>query len=75
MYGLLGYDYIFVWDASIWKSGNWGHKKKNIEKIAFKVVQIKFLERLITNKKLSSDIFTVRNLLNIFVEHDLYLKS
>ncbi len=50
-------------------------KKENIEKIAFKVVQIKFLERHITNKKLSSDIFTVRNLLNIFVEHDLYLKS
>ncbi len=27
----------------------------------------------ITNQKLSFDIFTVGNLLNIFMEHDLYL--
>ncbi len=46
-------------------------KNLNIEKITFKVVQIKFLAMHITNQKLSFDIFTVRNLLNIFMEHDL----
>ncbi len=54
------------------KSGIWGCKKnQNIEKIAFKVVQMKFLAMHITNKKLSFDIFTVGNLQNIFMEHDL----
>ncbi len=48
-----------------------GAKNLNIEKIAFKVVQIKFLAMHITNQKLSFDIFTVGNL-NIFMEHDLY---
>ncbi len=48
---------------------------KNIEKIAFKVVQMKFLAMHITNQKLSFDIFTVGNLQNIFMEHDLYLMS
>ncbi len=57
MYGLL-------WLDNIWK----GAKKLNIEKIIFKVVQMKFLEMHITNQKLSFDIFTV---LNIFMEHDL----
>ncbi len=51
------------------------NKKRNIEKIAFKVVQMKFLAIHITNQKLSFDIFTVRNLQNIFMEHDLYLIS
>ncbi len=46
-------------------------KNLNIEKIIFKVVQMKFLAMHITNQKLSFDIFTVRNLLNIFMEHDL----
>ncbi len=50
-----------------------GAKKLNIEKIIFKVVQIKFLAMHITNQKLSFDIFMVRNLLNIFMEHDLYI--
>ncbi len=50
-------------------------KNRNIEKIIFKVVQIKFLAMHITNQKLSFDIFTVGNLLNIFMEHDLYLIS
>ncbi len=50
-------------------------KNQNIEKIAFKVVQIKFLAMHITNQKLSFDIFTVGNLQNIFMEHDLYLIS
>ncbi len=45
-------------------------KNLNIEKIIFKIVQIKFLAMHITNQKLSFDIFTVRNLLNIFMEHD-----
>ncbi len=50
-------------------------ESENIEKIAFKVVQMKFLAMHITNQKLSFDIFTVGNLLNIFMEHDLYLIS
>ncbi len=41
-------------------------KNLNIEKITFKVVQIKFLAMHITNQKLSFDIFTVGHLLNIF---------
>ncbi len=45
----------------------------NIEKIAFKVVQMKFLAMHITNQKLSFDIFMVGNLQSIFMEHDLYL--
>ncbi len=47
-------------------------KNLNIEKIIFKVVQMKFLAIHITNQKLSFDIFTVQN---IFMEHDLYFKS
>ncbi len=43
-------------------------KNLNIEKIIFKVVQIKFLAIHITNQKLSFDIFTVGN---IFMEPDL----
>ncbi len=50
-------------------------KNLNIEKIAFKVVQLKFLAMHITNQKLSFDIFTVGNLQNILMEHDLYLIS
>ncbi len=42
-------------------------KNLNIEKIAFKVVQIKFLAMHITYQKWSFYIFTVRNLLNIFM--------
>ncbi len=54
-----------------------GAKQKyiNIEKIAFKVVQMKFLAIHITNKKLRFDIFTVGHLQNIIMEHDLYLIS
>ncbi len=45
---------IFGRDTTIWKSGIWGCKKKeNTEKIAFKVVQMKFLAMHTTNKKLS----------------------
>ncbi len=49
--------------------------QKNIEKIAFKVIYMKFLAMHITNQNLSFDIFTVRNVHNIFMEHDLYLIS
>ncbi len=48
-------------------------KKKNIENIAFKVVQNKFLAIYIANQKLSFGIFTVGNVLNIFMKHNLYL--
>ncbi len=61
MYGLLGYD-------NIWLRVQ---KKKNVEKIVFKVVQIKFLAMHIANQELSFDIFIVGNLQNIFMEHDL----
>ncbi len=49
----------------------------NIEKIAFKVVQtMSFTIQIhITNQKLSFYIFTVGNVQNIFMEHDLYLIS
>ncbi len=50
-------------------------KNLNIEKIIFKVVQMKFLAMHITNQKLSFDIFIVGNLQNTFMEHDLYLIS
>ncbi len=43
----------------------------NIEKIIFKVVQMKFLAMHITNHKLIFDIFMVGHLLNILMEHDL----
>ncbi len=49
-------------------------KNLNIEKIIFKVVQMKFLAMHITNKN-SFDIFIVKKLQNIFMEHDLYLIS
>ncbi len=50
-------------------------KNPNIEKIIFKVVQMKFLAMHITNQKLTFDVFTVGNIQNIFMEHDLYLIS
>ncbi len=45
-----------------------------IEKITFKIVQMKSVAMHITNQKLSFDIFTVGNLQNIFMEHGLYLQ-
>ncbi len=75
MYGLLWYyniwpryNYLKIWNLRV-------QKNLNIEKIAFKVVQMKLLAMPITNQKLSFDIFTVGNLQNIFMEHDLYLMS
>ncbi len=75
MYGLLWqdniwlrYNYLKIWNLRV-------QKNLNTEKIAFKVVQMKFLAMHITNQKLSFDILTVGNLQNIFMEHDLYLIS
>ncbi len=62
------YNYLEIW--------NWRVQKyQNIEKIAFKIVQMKSLAMHITNKKLSLDVFTIGNSQNIFTEHDLYLIS
>ncbi len=44
----------------------------NIEKIALKVAQMKFLAMDITIQKLYFDIYTVGYLLYIFMEHDLH---
>ncbi len=46
---------------------------QNIEKITLKFDPIKFLALHITNQKFSFYIFKVGNVLNIFMEHDLYL--
>ncbi len=56
--------YLKIWNLSV-------PKNLNIEKIIFKVVQIKFLSMHITHQKFSFDIFMVGNLQNIFMEHDL----
>ncbi len=48
-------------------------KLKNIEKITFKVVQIKSLPMHITYQKFSFDIFMVGNLQNIVMKRDLLL--
>ncbi len=75
MYGLLGsnniwprYNYLKIWNLRV-------QKNLNIEKIAFEIVQIKFLILHVTNPKLSFNILTVGHLQNIFMEHDLYLIS
>ncbi len=60
--------YLKIWNLRV-------QKHQNTEKIAFKVVQMKFLAMHLTNQKLGFDIFTVWNLRNIFMEHDLYLIS
>ncbi len=52
--------YLKIWNLRV-------QKNQNIEKITFNEV----LAIHITNQKLSFDIFTVGNLLNIFMEHDL----
>ncbi len=68
---------MFDWDTTnlFENPDSEGAKNLNIEKIAFKVVQMKLLAMHITNQKLSFDIFTVSNLQNIFIEQDLYLIS
>ncbi len=71
--------YIDVWFVMIGQYLNiWNlrmQKNLNIEKIIFKFVQMKFLAMHITNQKLGFDIFTVGNIQNIFMEHDLFLIS
>ncbi len=52
--------YLKIWNLRV-------QKNQNIEKIIFKVVQMKFLAIHINNQ-LSFDTFTVGN---IFMEHDL----
>ncbi len=47
----------------------------NIKKISYKVFPNEVFELHITNQKLSFSIFTVGNLQNIFMEHNLYLIS
>ncbi len=69
MYGLLGSD-------NIWLRYNYLKMRvqktnRNIEKIAFKSVQIKSLAMHITNQKLGCAIVTVGNLQNIFMKHDI----
>ncbi len=64
---------IFGRDTTIWKIWNLKvQKKKKKKKIAFKVVQMKFLAMHITKQKLRFYIFTVGCLQNIFMKHDLY---
>ncbi len=58
---------IFGWDTTIWNL--------RVQKISFKVVQMKFLAMHVINQKLSFDIFMLGNVQNIFMEHDLYLIS
>ncbi len=66
---MVSYDWTILGNIEIWNLKK--QTNLNIEKIIFKVVQMKFLAMHINNQKLSFDIFTVRNVLNIFMEHDL----
>ncbi len=50
-------------------------QNQNIEKIIFKVVQMKSLAMHITNQKLRFDISSIGNVQNIFMDHDLYFIS
>ncbi len=68
IFGRDKYYYLKLWNLRL-------QKNLNIEKIAYKVVQMKSLAMHFTNKKRSFDIFTVGNLQNIFMDHDLYLIS
>ncbi len=53
--------YLKIWNLRV-------QKNLTIDKITFKVVQIKFLVMNITNQKLSFYVFTVGNVLNVFME-------
>ncbi len=73
LYGLLG---PYLAEIQLFESlESEGAKNKHIEKITFKIVQMKFLPMHITNQKLSFDIFMELHWQNIFIEHDLYLIS
>ncbi len=57
--------YLKIWNLRV-------QKNLNIDKFTFKVVQMKkFLAMHITNQKWSCYIFTIGDLQNIFMEHDL----
>ncbi len=62
------YNCLKIWNLRV-------QNNLNIEKIAFKVVQMKFLTMQITNQKFSFNILTVGNVQNIFMKNDLYLIS
>ncbi len=74
MYGLLGSDNIWPIQLFEYLESEGANKYQNIEKIAFKVVQKKFLAIQITYQKLSFDTITVKHLLNISMEHDLNIE-
>ncbi len=61
-------NYLKTWNLRV-------QKNLYFAKIAFNAIYMKFLAMHITNQKLSFDTFTVGNLQNIFMEHDLYLTS
>ncbi len=56
----LRYNYLKIWNLRV-------QKNLNIEKITFKVVQMKFFAMHITNQKMKKFWY----LQNIFMEHDL----
>ncbi len=62
MYGLLWLDNILV-EIQLFENLESRVQKKNlnIEKITFKIVQMKFLAMHITNQNLSFDVFMVRS--------------
>ncbi len=62
---------MVCYDLTIFEDLEGCKKNQNIEKITFKVVQMKFLAMDITNLKYIFNIFMVGNLHNIFMEHDL----
>ncbi len=61
----------YVWTIFVNLESEGAKKNLNIEKIIFKVVQIKFLAMHINNQKLSFDIFEEGNVQNIFMKQDL----
>ncbi len=75
MHGLLGKDNIWLRYNYLTICNPRVQNNLNIEKTTSKVVQMKVLAMHIINKKKSFDTFTVGNLQNIFMEHDLYLMS
>ncbi len=75
MYGLLGsdniwlkYNYLNIWNLRVQKTSKYWENR------LYSCLN-NFLAMHITNQKWSFDIFTVRCVQNIFMEHDLYLIS
>ncbi len=65
---------FFLELGNIWLKDNYLNIWNPI-KIAYKIVQMKFLAIHIAYQKWSFDIFKVLHLLNSFMEHDLYSMS